>query len=34
MGVRNKSLWRKIALGTTAEDLIRQSPTNLLLIPC
>jgi nucleotide-binding universal stress UspA family protein len=34
MGVRNKSLLHKIALGTTAEDLIRQSPTNLLLIPC
>jgi nucleotide-binding universal stress UspA family protein len=34
MGVRNKSLWHRIALGTTAEDLIRQSPTNLLLIPC
>jgi nucleotide-binding universal stress UspA family protein len=34
MGVRNKSLWRKIALGTTTEDLIRQSPTNLLLVPC
>ncbi len=34
MGVRNKSLWNRIALGTTAEDLIRQSPTNLLLIPC
>ena len=34
MGVRNKSLWRHIALGTTTEDLIRQSPTNLLLVPC
>lgn len=34
MGVRNKSLWHKIALGTTAEDLIRQSPTSLLLVPC
>lgn len=34
MGVRNKSLWRKIALGTTTEVLIRQSPTNILLVPC
>lgn len=34
MGVRNKTLWHKITLGTTAEDLIRQSPTNLLLVPC
>ena len=34
MGVRNKSWWRKIALGTTTDDLIRQSPTNLLLVPC
>jgi nucleotide-binding universal stress UspA family protein len=34
MGVRNRSVWRKIALGTTTEDLIRQSPTNLLLVPC
>ena len=34
MGVRNKSMLHKIALGTTAEDLIRQSPTNLLLVPC
>jgi nucleotide-binding universal stress UspA family protein len=34
IGVRNKSVWRKITLGTTTEDLIRQSPTNLLLVPC
>jgi nucleotide-binding universal stress UspA family protein len=34
IGIRNKSLLNKIALGTTAEDLIRQSPTNLLLVPC
>ena len=34
MGIRNKSLWHRITLGTAAEDLIRQSPTNLLLIPC
>jgi nucleotide-binding universal stress UspA family protein len=34
IGVRNKSLLHKLALGTTAEDLIRQSQTNLLLIPC
>lgn len=34
MGIRNKSLLHKIALGTTAEDLIRQSSTNLLLVPC
>jgi nucleotide-binding universal stress UspA family protein len=34
MGIRNKSLWHKLTLGAAAEDLIRQSPTNLLLIPC
>ncbi len=34
MGVGNRSLWRKITLGTTVEDLIRRSPTNLLLVPC
>jgi nucleotide-binding universal stress UspA family protein len=34
MGVRNKSLLRQIAMGTTTEDLIRQSATNLLLVPC
>jgi nucleotide-binding universal stress UspA family protein len=34
MGIQNKSFLHKIALGTTAEDLIRQSPTNLLLLPC
>ncbi|MGD0817153.1 MAG: universal stress protein [Methanomassiliicoccales archaeon] len=34
IGIRNNSMWHKIAIGTTAEDLIRQSPTNLLLVPC
>jgi nucleotide-binding universal stress UspA family protein len=34
IGIRHNSPWHRIALGTVTEDLIRQSPTNLLLIPC
>jgi nucleotide-binding universal stress UspA family protein len=33
MGVHNKSFFDRIALGTTVDDLIRTSPTTLLLIP-
>jgi nucleotide-binding universal stress UspA family protein len=34
MGIRRRSLLREVALGGNSEDVIRRSPTPLLVVPC